>query len=83
MLFFEFFYCSGVRIWVEVWRLLFDGFMKVYVYFLVFVVILFVVIFIFVGFGYYVFYWDYEVRGEFLVIDKLLEFFEILGYISL
>lgn len=79
------FFCRGTgsaRIRVEAQRLPVNGLMEVYVHPVVSVVILLAAILIPFGLGYYVFHQDYVVRGEYLVIDKSLESFEIPGHIS-
>lgn len=75
---------SSARIRVEAQRLpdTYNGLMKLYVHPLTSVVILLAAITIPVGLGYYVFHRDYKARGEYLVIDKSLESFEIPGHIS-
>lgn len=55
--------------------------MRVYVYLVVFLLVLFFVILIFVILVFVVVIFDCK-NGDCLVIDKFIELFEILGYIS-
>ena len=78
----EFFYTSSRRIRLQVPRLTVNGLMNLYVHPITSVVILLAAISVPVGLGYYVFHRDYADRGDYLIIDKSLESFEIPGHIS-
>ena len=78
----EFCYRSSGRIRLAAVRLPDNGLMKLYVHPVTSVVIILAAVIIPAVLGWYVFHRDHVKRGDYLVIDKSLESFEIPGHIS-